>query len=101
MKLQYFLFFFFFYASRRRHTIFDCDWFRRVLFRSYPGETAYRHSLAEEAEALRLVVESVQTQMKEKRVKNLSPSLDNLVKLNDDGMLEPFILFARDRKSVV
>src|SRR5688572_20784379 len=24
----------FFFSSRRRHTRFDCDWFRRVLFRS-------------------------------------------------------------------
>jgi len=68
--------------------------------KAYPGETAYRHSLAEEAEALRLVVESVQTQVKEKRVKNLSPSLDNLVKLNDDGMLEPYILFARPDREI-
>jgi tetratricopeptide (TPR) repeat protein len=63
--------------------------------RAYPGETAYRHSLAEEAEALRSVVESVQTQTKEKRVKTLNPNLDNLVKLNDDGLLEAYILFAR------
>lgn len=63
--------------------------------RTYPGEAAYRHSLAEEAEALRSVVESVQTQTKEKRVKKLDPSLDNLMKLNDDGLLEVYILFAR------
>jgi tetratricopeptide (TPR) repeat protein len=63
--------------------------------RAYPGETAYRHSLAEETEALRGVLEAVQTQTKEKRIKQLNPSLDNLVKLNDDGLLESFILFAR------
>ncbi|HBB94028.1 MAG TPA: hypothetical protein DC054_01440 [Blastocatellia bacterium] len=63
--------------------------------RAYPGEAAYRHSLAEEVEALRSVVESVQTQTKEKRIKTLNPSLDNLVKLNDDGLLEAYVLFAR------
>src|SRR5256884_6860879 len=26
--------YFFFFSSRRRHTRFDCDWIRRVLFRS-------------------------------------------------------------------
>src|SRR2546430_12644195 len=29
------VFSFFFFSSRRRHTRFDCDWFRRVLFRSH------------------------------------------------------------------
>src|SRR5205085_4873291 len=27
----------FFFSSRRRHTRFDCDWSRRVLFRSHDG----------------------------------------------------------------
>src|SRR5689334_24502288 len=27
---------FFFFSSRRRHTRWNCDWFRRVLFRSIP-----------------------------------------------------------------
>src|SRR5256886_11369688 len=33
-----------FFSSRRRHTRFDCDWFRRVLFRSFasrfPGKSS-------------------------------------------------------------
>jgi tetratricopeptide (TPR) repeat protein len=68
--------------------------------KAYPTETQYRHSLAEELAALRAVVESVQTQTKEKRIKQLTPSLDNLMKLNDDGMLEPYILFARPDKGI-
>jgi len=67
----------------------------------YPTETAYRHSLAEEAEALRLVVESVQVQIKEKRVTKLAPSLQNLIRLNDAGLLEAYILFARPDQSIV
>jgi tetratricopeptide (TPR) repeat protein len=63
--------------------------------RAYPRETQYRHSLAEEAAALRAVVESVQTQTKAKSIKQLTPSLDNLLKLSDDGLLEPYILFVR------
>lgn len=66
------------------------------LFRkAYPNETTYRHSLAEEAAALRGVIESLQTQMKEKRVKQLSPSLANLMRLDKDGLLESYILLAR------
>jgi tetratricopeptide (TPR) repeat protein len=63
--------------------------------KAYPAETKYRHSLAEELAALRAVAESVQVQTKAKSIKQLTPSLDNLMKLNDDGMLEPYILFAR------
>jgi len=63
--------------------------------RAYPNETAYRHSLAEEADALRLVVESLNTQTKEKPGMKLTPSLENLVKLSNAGLLEAYLLFVR------
>src|SRR5438105_3577498 len=62
---------------------------------AYPNETSYRHTLAEEADALRMVAESVRTQTKEKHVKKLTSSLDNLMTLTDAGLLEPYILFVR------
>lgn len=60
---------------------------------AYPNEKTYRHSLAEEVDALRLVIDSVKSQGKE--IKQLDPSLAKLLKLNDAGLLEPYILFAR------
>ncbi len=60
--------------------------------KAYPNEKTYRHSLAEEVDALRLVILSVKEQ---KDIKQLEPSLARLVKLNDAGLLEPYILFAR------
>ena len=68
--------------------------------RAYPNETTYRHSLAEEIDALRLVVESVQTQSKAKKVKKLTPSLENLMKLNEAGLLEAYILFAKPDRGI-
>jgi tetratricopeptide (TPR) repeat protein len=68
--------------------------------RRYPTETAYRHSLAEEFEALRMVAESVQAQVKEKKVTKLTISLDNLMRLHNGGLLEPFVLFARPDQSI-
>lgn len=68
--------------------------------KQYPNEKSYRHSLAEEAEALRMVLSSVQIQMKEKRVKKLDPSLANLMKLNDAGLLEAYILLARPDEGI-
>jgi len=61
--------------------------------RAYPNEKTYRHSLAEELDALRMVILSVKEQGKE--IKQLEPSLERLVKLNEAGLLEPYILFAR------
>jgi len=68
--------------------------------KAYPKESAYRHSLAEEIDALRLVLESVETQSKEKRVKKLTPALDNLKRLNDAGLLEAYVLFAKPDKDI-
>jgi len=68
--------------------------------RAYPNEPTYRHSLAEELAGLHAVVEAVHTQTKEKRVKKLTPSLENLMKLNDAGLLEAYILFARPDKDI-
>lgn len=68
--------------------------------KAYPNEMAYRHSLAEELAALRAVITSLQEQMKNKQLKNLSPSLESLMKLNEAGLLEPYILFARSNQGI-
>jgi tetratricopeptide (TPR) repeat protein len=68
--------------------------------KQYPNEKNYRHSLAEESEALHLVAESVRTQLKEKQASKLDPSLANLVKLDDAGLLEAYILFARPDEGI-
>ncbi len=60
--------------------------------KAYPNEKFYRHSLAEETDALRTVL----TVVKEgKDVKKLNPALAALKKLNDEGLLESYILIAR------
>lgn len=59
--------------------------------KAYPGVKVYRHSLAEEMDALRTVI----TVLKEsKNVKKLNPSLAMLKKLNDEGLLEAYVLLA-------
>lgn len=56
----------------------------------YPNETTYRHSLKEEAAALRAAIAGV-----EAGEKNLDPSIVTLIKLEQDGVLEAYILLAR------
>ena len=67
-------------------------WKKEEFAKRFPNEKVYRHSLPEEAEALRSVI-TIATA--DKKVKNLSPSLRKLKKLNDEGLLEAYILLAR------
>jgi tetratricopeptide (TPR) repeat protein len=75
-------------------------WSKGEFFKNYPDEKVYRHSLKEEATALRLVAEAAARDVKSGKVKTLDVSLDNLVKLNEDGMLEPYILFAHPDQGI-
>jgi hypothetical protein len=71
-------------------------WHKEKFHKAYPGEAEYRHSLAEEADALRSVL-AVATEAKSSSSGNkteLSPSLKMLKKLNDEGLLEAYILLA-------
>lgn len=82
--------------SRAAWTTNDYEKFRKA----YPGEKTYRHSLREEAEALRGVVQSVREQQKTGKVKQLSPDLQVLVQLEEAGLLEAYVLFARPDEGI-
>jgi tetratricopeptide (TPR) repeat protein len=65
-------------------------WRSTEFKKHYPNETVYRHSLAEEAEGLRLVIAVV---MEQKIPEDkLDPTLKSLIALDKDGMLECWIL---------
>ena len=68
------------------------SWRKEKFAKTFPNEKTYRHSLAEEVEALRKVI-SIATS--DKRTKTLSPSLSRLKKLDEQGLLEAYILIAR------
>jgi tetratricopeptide (TPR) repeat protein len=68
-------------------------WRREKFAKTFPNEKVYRHSLAEESEALRAVI-SISTSP-DPKLKNNSPALLKLKKLNDEGLLESYILLAR------
>jgi tetratricopeptide (TPR) repeat protein len=72
-------------------------WSREKFAKTFPSEKAYRHSLVEEIDALRSVLTMATT---DKRTKNLNPSLVKLKKLNDDGLLEAYILLARPDQGI-
>jgi tetratricopeptide (TPR) repeat protein len=67
-------------------------WRKEKFAKTFPGEKVYRHSLAEEADALRSVIALATV---DKKTKKLSPSLVQLQQLDSEGLLEAYILLAR------
>jgi tetratricopeptide (TPR) repeat protein len=64
--------------------------------KAYPNETKYRHSLAEEFDALRSTVVALKEMMSNPKYKDkrIDPQLKTLIRLYDEGLLESYILFA-------
>lgn len=69
-------------------------WRKERFARSHPG-SAYRHSLAEEADALRQVARAINADLKAGRIKQPHPCFSVLMQLEREGLLEAYILFNR------
>jgi tetratricopeptide (TPR) repeat protein len=67
-------------------------WRKDRFAKNFPKEAVYRHSLAEEVDALRSVIKMA---ISDKGVKTLNRSLAKLKKLDDEGLLEAYVLMAR------
>lgn len=72
-------------------------WKKEKFAKTFPSEKTYRHSLAEEADALRKVVEMAKTL----KAKKTNPQIGTIEKLDKDGLLEAYILMARPSKGIV
>ena len=68
------------------------EWRSKRFAETFPGEHAYRHSLAEEAAALRAA--SAAASKAAWAGKELPPSLANIIELDKAGLLEAYVLFA-------
>ena len=78
-------------AAWMAYGIIRASW-QTEFAKQYPNEKTYRHSLKEEAAALRGALEAVKNQKIDP--KNVDPSLQVLQKLEKEGLLEPFVLMA-------
>jgi tetratricopeptide (TPR) repeat protein len=74
------------------YSLTRANWRTDKFAKTFPKEKEYRHSLAEEVDALKMVVAAVKA---DKKVKKLETSLVNLVRLHEAGLLEAYILLAR------
>lgn len=66
------------------------NWKKEKFAKAFPNEKQYRHSLQEETEALRGVVKM----FKEKKSANPDKQLEILAKLDEEDLIEPYILLA-------
>lgn len=78
-------------AAWMAYGIIRASW-QTEFAKHYPDEKTYRHSLKEEAAALRGALEAVQNQKIDP--KNDDPSIKVLRQLNKEGLLEAYILLA-------
>lgn len=68
--------------------------------KQYPNEKTYRHSLKEEAAAMRAAVK-VLGELEGKKAGEKDPSLLTIAKLDREGLLEAFILLAMPDRGIV
>jgi hypothetical protein len=66
------------------------QWRETKFAKQFPKETAYRHTLQEESDALRSVVSAA----KSFKPKSLNEQIATLAKMDQDGVLEAYILMA-------
>ncbi len=72
-------------------------WRKEKFAKTFPREKAYRHSLAEEADALRSVLSVAAS---DKKAKKPNASIAKLKKLDEEGLLEAYILLARPDQGI-
>ena len=80
-------------AAWMTYGMIRAGWPQSEFAKQYPNETKYRHSLKEEAAALRGALKVLEGQ-KGADANSIDPSLQILKKLDKEGLLEAFILLA-------
>lgn len=76
-------------------------WHNEKFKKEFPAEPTYRRTMLEEADSLHMIV-TVMTEQKdfEKKKKDLDPTLQQLVKIDQAGFIEPFALLNRADKDI-
>jgi hypothetical protein len=80
-------------AAWLTYTLVRASWTSTEFKKQYPNEANYRHSLKEEAAAMRAALKVLDEQ-KNVKAENIDPSLQIIRKLDKEGLLEAYILLA-------
>ncbi len=77
------------------------NWQQQKFKKEFPAAPAYRHSLKEEAEALDTMVQVLAPDAaSQKKAEKLDPSLIALIRIDHEGLLEPFVLLNRADREI-
>ncbi len=68
------------------------EWFEKKFKQQFPAEKEYRHTLREESEALRGVIKLAKEQ--KDKGKKIGDQMESLLRLEQEGVLEAYILMA-------
>ena len=72
------------------------SWHGDQFKKEFPNEPQYRHTLKEESDSLSLMIAVLKEQKDyQKKLKDLDPSLQALIKIQEAGFLDPFVLLNR------
>lgn len=80
-------------AAWLTYTLVRANWAASEFLNQHPNEKTYRHSMKEEAAAMRSALKALD-QQKNVKPENIDPSLQAIRKLDKEGLLEAFILLA-------
>jgi len=77
------------------YSLSKAAWHGDRFKKEFPNEKEYRHTLAEEIDGYQMVIAQVREGLKSNKVTSLDPALASLLKLSDEGLLEPFVLISK------
>jgi hypothetical protein len=79
------------------------EWMNEKFAKEFPNEKTYRHSLPEEAESLHTAaqVELDLIQSGKVKVDALDPSVAALLKLQNEGLVEAYVLFEMPDQGII
>ncbi|HEX7333149.1 MAG TPA: tetratricopeptide repeat protein [Pyrinomonadaceae bacterium] len=80
-------------AAWLTYTLVRANWAASEFLKQHPNEKTYRHSVKEEAAAMRSALKALDEQ-KGVKPENVDPSLQIIRKLDKEGLLEAYILLA-------
>lgn len=77
-------------------------WHGERFKKEFPNEKQYRHTLREEVASLKMVADMVAEDVKNKKLKlkKVEPGLATLMKLNEAGLLEAYVLLSRPDQGI-
>ncbi len=78
-------------------------WRKEIFSNAYPEEKQYRHSLPEECDAIRMMLHGVTDQISKEELKSsdVAGSIQLLMRLDSEGLLEAYILLALADEGII